>query len=196
MSAFAPLVGAKRNIDEHLSADDVRRMIDDARAKKDRDADKLGGNRKNSHRQKNPTPQHSRGELRVIGSSGRSRARFTPRVPAAGGLELVGVGVAISHRSTCRWLRRGGMDRWRNHRSSVTGISLVALRICSRPLTASAADTASALQLAISSRSQRLARARRTHPTSSPTIYSVSGRRSASGSIVSGAAAGRGDEGA
>jgi hypothetical protein len=54
--------------------------------------------------------------LRVIGSSGRSRARFTPRVPAAGGLELVGVGVAISHRSTCRWLRRGGMDRWRNHR--------------------------------------------------------------------------------
>lgn len=116
MSAFAPLVGAKRNIDEHLSADDVRRMIDDARAKKDRDADKLGGNRKNSHRQKNPTPQHSRGELRVIGSSGRSRARFTPRVPAAGGLELVGVGVAISHRSTCRWLRRGGMDRWRNHR--------------------------------------------------------------------------------
>ena len=96
MSAFAPLVGAKRNIDEHLSADDVRRMIDDARAKKDRDADKLGGNRKNSHRQKNPTPQHSRGELRVIGSSGRSSRPFYPS----------GAG--------CRWPRargRGGRDQ-------------------------------------------------------------------------------------
>jgi hypothetical protein len=95
MSALAPLVGAKRNIDEHLSAADVQQMIDDARARS-RTATPTNWAviEKFPPAREFQAPQHSKGVLRVIGTSGRGFVYFSPWVPVGGGIELVGVAIA------------------------------------------------------------------------------------------------------